>query len=360
MKYLFAGGGTGGHLFPGLALAQELESKDPAAEIIFVGTNHGLDKDIVGPTGYKLEIISAGRGSPLSIKAPLNLPRFGIAIWQSAMLIRRFRPDVVVALGGFAAAAPGLAARFLKVPLVILEQNTVPGRVNRMLSGWAREIHLQFDEARKYFNSPAEIKFSGSPLRKEALDMFGEGEGESRKKDALLIVGGSQGAQRLNDISVKSAVIISRKTGCPVIHVAGAANEEKVRVEYAAAGVDAEVFGFTDRLLELISRAKIAITRAGAMSIAELSLAGVPCVFVPLPSAMDDHQRFNAESVARSGGAVVLSQDTLDSDRLADEVLELLDTPSKLAEMSEKIKTVAMPKAGGDIAESILKLIGKE
>ncbi len=354
MRIWLAGGGTGGHLCPGMALADELKQLRPDVDIGFLGTNVGLDRELLWGSGYRLELLSAGRGSPLSWRKPGNAPRFVLSLWQAYRLFSRERPDVVVALGGFGAAAPGIMARVLKIPLIILEQNTVPGRVNRMLSGWAAEIHSQFEEARNYFReSPATFHHSGSPLRGPFLKMCSE---PLCGGDAILVMGGSQGAKRLNEIFADAARRIVGETGAKLIHVAGPAHEADIRNAYYRTGVQAEVHGFYNNMEELYRRVRLVVARSGAISLAELAAAGLPAVLVPLPSAMDDHQRLNALSLALSGAAVSYEETKASTETFAPLVVSLWKDEARRQAMAVEMRRTARPEAGREIALSVIKL----
>ncbi len=354
MRIWLAGGGTGGHLCPGMALADELTKLRPDVETGFLGTNEGLDRELLWGSGHRLELLAAGRGSPLNWRRPQNAPRFAYALGQVWRLFRKERPDVVVALGGFAAATPGIMARAMKIPLVILEQNTVPGRVNRMLSPWAAQIHSQFDEARNYFReSPAEFHASGSPLRDPFLKLCAE---EPCRGDALLVMGGSQGAKRLNEIVADAARRIVGETGCRLVHVAGPAHENEIRSLYNAAGVDAEVYGFYNNMEDLYRRSRLVVARSGAISLAELAAAGLPAVLVPLPSAMDDHQRTNALAMTLSGAAVAYEETTAATETFAPLVVSLWKDEPRRAAMALEMRRAARPEAGREIAAAIVRL----
>lgn len=354
MRIWLAGGGTGGHLCPGMALADALHEQVPGLQLGFLGTNEGLDRELLWGSGHRLEILSAGRGSPLNWRKPLNAPKFLLAMWQVFRLFRRERPDVLVALGGFAAAAPGIVARFLGIPVVILEQNTVPGRVNRLLSGWAKQIHSQFEEARNYFgDSPATFHHSGSPLRAPFLRLASE---PPCSGDSVLVMGGSQGAKNLNEIVARAARRIVGETGCNLIHVAGPDHEAGIRAFYDRSGVRAEVYGFHNNMDDLYRRSRLVIARSGAISLAEFAAAGLPAVLVPLPTAMDDHQRLNALSMTLAGAAVSYEQTTASTDTFAPLVVSLWRDDAKLASMSQAMRETSKPSAGHDIAETILTL----
>ncbi len=357
MRIWLAGGGTGGHLCPGMALADELKKLRPEVKVGFLGTNEGLDRELLWGSGYHLELLAAGRGSPLDWRRPQNAPRFAYALCQVFRLFRRERPDAVVALGGFAAATPGIMARLLKIPLVILEQNTVPGRVNRLLSQWAVQIHSQFEEARNYFReSPAEFHASGSPLREPFLKLCAEPPCEG---DALLVMGGSQGAKRLNEIVADAARRIAGETGCRLIHVAGPAHENEIRRAYAAVGVDAEVHGFYNNMEELYRRSRLVVARSGAISLAELAAAGLPAVLVPLPSAMDDHQRTNALALTLSGAALTYEETTASTETFAPLVVSLWRDEPRRAAMAREMRRAARPDSGREIAEAVVKIAEK-
>ncbi len=354
MRIWLAGGGTGGHLCPGMALADALGALVPDIEVGFLGTNEGLDRELLWGSGYHLHILSAGRGSPLNWRKPLNAPKFALALWESYRLFKRERPDVVVALGGFAAAAPGMTARLLRIPLVILEQNTVPGRVNRLLSGWTVQIHSQFDEARQHFReSPATFHHSGLPLRKPFLALASE---PAVNGDSLLIMGGSQGAKRLNEIVAKAARRIVGETGCKLIHVAGPDHEAAIRDFYERSGVAAEVYGFHNHMDELYRRSRLVIARSGAVSLAEFAAAGLPAVLVPLPTAMDDHQRLNALSLSLAGAAVSYEETTASTDTFAPLVVSLWRDDKRRNAMAQAMRATAKPEAGDEIAEAIVKI----
>lgn len=355
MRIIMAGGGTGGHLFPGISLAKQIKRENEKALISFVGTSHGLDLEVVPRAGYAIDVLSAGRGNPLSKKRPLDAIRFVFSIFQSIKLFRKYKPDVLVALGGFAAAAPGIAAYLLDVPVVILEQNSVPGQVNLHLSRFAKKIYLQFRCARKFFTKTTANFFDfGSPLREEMRGLANE---DIVSGDALLVMGGSQGARRLNEIVLKSIAEISKQTNCKVIHIAGAANEDEITQAYKELGIEATVHGFFGGMEKCYRQAKLAISRSGAGSIAELAAAGVPSVLVPLPTSKDNHQFLNAKWVEERGGALVLEQDLLTPEILAKQVMRLWNDDKAREIMAECVRRTARPEAAKEIAENIFELI---
>jgi len=307
-----------------------------------------------GDIAFRLALVAAGRGGPVSLTRPFNLPRFLIAILQSLRIQRAFQPQVCIALGGYAAAAPGVAARLLHAPLVALEQNAVPGRTNRWLARWAETVHLQFSEAAPGFaRTRARIEPSGSPIREEIAALAAQPPMEG---PSLLVLGGSQGATRLNDAVLAAAPALAAATRAPILHLAGPAQEREVRSRYADLGVDAEVYGFTDDMPSLYRRARFAISRAGAGSLAELAAAGIPALLVPLPEAMDDHQRLNAACAVRAGAAVHLEQSACTADALGRIASDLWNDAPRRHTMAIAMRRMARPEAAVDIARSILDL----
>lgn len=354
MRIWLAGGGTGGHLCPGMALADELKVLRPDIKLGFLGSNEGLDRELLWGSGYHLELLAVGRGSPLQWRKPGNLPRFLYAHGQVLRLFLADRPSVVVALGGYAAAVPGIVARMLRIPVVILEQNTIPGRVNRLLSNWAVQIYSQFEEARKYFrDSSATFSASGSPLRAPFIKLCSE---PPCNGDGLLVMGGSQGAKPLNDIVADAARRIVGETGCRLIHVAGPDHENYIRKYYQQAGIEAEVYGFSNNMEELYRRSRLVVARAGAISLAEFAAAGLPSVLVPLPGAMDDHQSLNALSLALSGAAVPYEEKTASTDTFAPLVVSLWKDEKRRAAMAAEMRRTARPEAGREIAREVIQL----
>lgn len=373
IRVLFAGGGTGGHLCPGLALADALRARHPDAALGFLGAHGGLESRLVPRAGYPLDLTAAPRGNPVSLRDPLRLPRFLLALAQSRAILRREQAQAVVALGGYAAAGPGLMARWLGIPLFLLEQNTVPGRVTRLLARNATEIHLQFDEARPYLrHARGTIHHMGSPLR-AAVRALAEGDAryeagvetaDPEQADGLLVLGGSQGAEALNEAVLAAAPRLLAETDLRILHVAGARNEGLVRAAYAAQGPAAgrvEVLGFSDDMPSLLRRARIAVSRAGAGAIAELGAAGLPSILVPLPTAKDNHQLHNARAVADRGGAWILEQGddaSATGTALAEMVHGLGLDQERARRLGETLRRETKLDAADRIAEAILARIG--
>lgn len=350
-----AGGGTGGHLYPGLALAEKLKGYSTQnLDVIFIGSHHGLDSKVVPEFGYVLVQLSIGRGSPLSLKNPKNVILFLKGIWEGYTFFRKNKPDVVVSLGGFAAFIPGVMAWVFKIPLVLLEQNAIPGRVTKALSRFCRKIYLQFDCARNYFGaSRSEIVYTGSPVLKKTQALLEVPYDDTR--DALLIMGGSQGAYRLNQIICE----IYGKLyglGIKVIHIAGERDYDWVLK--AAKGFDnISVLSYSDRIFDVYKTVKLAIARSGASTINEFQAAAIPAVFVPFPSARDDHQTANAEELVNAGAAVMCKESEIDLATFAEEIISLWNDSEKLDNMADNMRNSYKRDAAGEIAIRIKEII---
>ena len=351
-RILLAGGGTGGHLYPGLTLAKTISAKVPSSRITFIGSNYGLDEQLVPKEGFRLVKLSTGRGSPISFKQPLNTIRFIRAIWQCFWLFSKEKPDVVVSLGGFAAAVPGIVAAWKNIPLVLLEQNVIPGRVTRILSRWATEIHLQFNESRQFLeNTKSALIHSGSPVREDISELFNI----NHDKTHFLVMGGSQGAEKLNEIVMAIAPDLV-KAEIPLIHITGKNDIQKVKTAYSDLGDIAEAVAFENNVASLYARTKLALMRGGASTAAELALAGTPSIIVPFPSSRDDHQMVNARTMADRNAALICPQDTLSPENLLRLITSLWNDKNRLARISQAISYFAKPNASDEIAERVLVL----
>ncbi|HEV8323179.1 MAG TPA: undecaprenyldiphospho-muramoylpentapeptide beta-N-acetylglucosaminyltransferase [Myxococcota bacterium] len=368
MRLLIAGGGTGGHLFPGLALAEEVMRRDRAAEVLFVGTARGLEAEVVPREGFRLELIEqTGLKNVGALGAVRGLARLPRALWQARRIVRRFRPDVTVGVGGYSSGPVVLAAALLGTPTAVLEQNAVPGFTNRVLARFVDAVLVNFDASAAHF--PArKVRVIGNPVRRAVAEADRgaagapaparrKGEGEVR----LLVLGGSQGARALNE-NVPAAVAAlpeALRARVRVRHQSGKAEEEKVRDAYATLGLAAQasVEPFIRAMATAYATADLLVCRAGATTLAELTAAARPSILVPFPHAADDHQTANARAVADAGGAVLLPQSALTPARLAAELSSLLDDPDRLAAMGAAARTLARPDAAALAADTLAALV---
>ena len=350
---LIMAGGTGGHVFPALALARLLRAA--SHEVVWLGTQKGLEARVVPADNFPIEWLSMsglrGKGALTLLAAPFKLL---MAIWQALGVMRRRQPRLVVGFGGFVTGPGGIAAWLTRRPLLIHEQNAIAGYSNRMLSHFARRVFCAFP---KSFPAGVEAEVVGNPVRAEIVmqeppaQRFARREGSLR----LLVVGGSLGASRLNAV-VPFALAQLAKSGLTlnVRHQAGERGIDAARAAYAEAQVNAEVAPFIDDMARAYADADLVICRAGALTISELAAVGVASVLVPFPAAVDDHQTFNAQFLVREGAAVLIADRDLTAERLTATLRELCAGRGKLLAMAERARLVARPRAAEELAAACL------
>ena len=354
---LIMAGGTGGHVFPALALARLLRAA--SHEVIWLGTRRGLEARVVPAENIDIEWLAMsglrGKGLATLLAAPFKLAH---SIWQALSVMRRRRPALVVGFGGFVTGPGGVAAWLTRRPLVIHEQNAIAGYSNRCLAHLSRKVLAAFPNA---FPSGIDARVVGNPVRAEIVmqpapaDRFARREGALR----LLIVGGSLGASRLNAV-VPFAVAQSGLT-LHVRHQAGERGIDAARKAYADARADGDVTPFIDDMARAYAEADLVICRSGALTVSELAAVGVASVLVPFPAAVDDHQTVNAQYLVREGAAVLIADRDLTAERLADTLRELCSGRAKLLAMAERARLVARPRAAEELAAAcIAQLAQKE
>jgi UDP-N-acetylglucosamine--N-acetylmuramyl-(pentapeptide) pyrophosphoryl-undecaprenol N-acetylglucosamine transferase len=360
LRVVIAGGGTGGHLFPGIAVARELLARRPDAEISFAGTAQGIEARVIPREGFGLDLIrSAGlKGkSPLDRAKGVGLVPLGLAdAWR---IVSRRRPHLVIGVGGYSSGPVVLVAAARGVPTMLLEQNAEPGLTNRLLARVVRAAAVTFDSTRELFGSKAFV--SGNPVRAEFVTSAGASQ-ESGPDDGasiarILVFGGSQGAHALNVAMVEAAPELA--AGRPAVHVTHQTGErdlEMVRAGYRQAGLPADVEPFFYDMGRRLGRADVIVCRAGATTLAELMAAGKTAILVPLPTATDDHQRRNAEALAREGAAEVLLQADMTGAALAGRILALTRDPARRERMSGAARALAKPDAAKVIVDRALEL----
>jgi UDP-N-acetylglucosamine--N-acetylmuramyl-(pentapeptide) pyrophosphoryl-undecaprenol N-acetylglucosamine transferase len=360
---LIMAGGTGGHVFPALAVADSLRQKD--WRVVWLGTRAGMEARLVPEKGYEMAWVKfAGmRGKGVLRWAALPFMLL-LAMWQSAAAIFRIRPDVVLGMGGFTAFPGGLMASLLAKPLVIHEQNSVAGLTNRVLACLADRVLVAFPSA---FNNPGDkpigcrkpaTTWCGNPVRADIATLPAPEQRMAGRqgKLRLLVVGGSLGAAALNDAVPQALALMAEADRPEVIHQSGARNLEKLQANYAAAGVAADARAFIDDMAQMYAWCDVIVCRAGALTLAEVTAAGVASVLVPYPHAVDDHQTGNARFLSENGAAVLLPQTELNAEKLA----ELLHgfTREKLLAMAQAAKKLAKPEATATVAQACMELAG--
>lgn len=353
MRVILAGGGTGGHVIPALAIAQELKNSYDA-EVLFIGTSRGIENRLVPDAGFPLKLVEVGALNKVSfttrLKTSIALPK---AIWDARSIFAEFNPDVVIGVGGYASGPAMLAAVMQHRPTLAFEPNVVPGFANRVVARWVSAAAVHFEETAEYFHNP---QVTGVPVRAAFFKIPSKPRGG---KPTMLVFGGSQGARAINQAITQCLPDLLQQL--PDLHIIHQTGERDYNDALAAAsqfGESVEVHRFIDDMPAFFARADLLVCRSGASTVAEIAAAGKPAIFIPFPRAADDHQRVNAQAFARAGAAVVLEETRLDQVWLVETVNALLGDPARLARMGENARKLAHPNAARDIAAIAAKLAG--
>ena len=364
MRAILAGGGTGGHVIPALAIANELK-KSYEAEVLFIGTARGIENRLVPAAGYPLLLVRVGALKNVSLvtrlKTAFDLPR---AVWDAGRMLNEFTPDVVIGVGGYASGPAMLAAVVKHIPTLAFEPNVVPGFANRVVARFVSAAAVHFEETAKYFRH-AEV--TGVPVR-QAFFEIAVSESNKRRGETptLLVFGGSQGAHAINEAMIRCLPVLQQEVlGIHIIHQTGERDYNDALAAYkhlseSAASFTFEVFKFIEDMPAAFARADLVVCRSGASTVAEIAAAGKPAVFVPFPRAADDHQRVNAEALERAGAAVVVEESKLEGVWLAETIAALLQDSSRLQKMSAAGRGMAHPNAARDIAALAARVAGIE
>ncbi len=357
MRMLIAGGGTGGHVFPGIALAEEVVTRHPENDVVFVGTARGLEAAVVPAAGFPIELIAVqglkGKGFLGLLAGLALLPR---AFLQSFAILRRWRPDVVVGVGGYASGPVVLAALLARIPTAIQEQNAVAGLTNRILGLFVQAAFTAFPEAGRYF-ARRKVHQLGNPIRRMLLDNYMR---PSAKHDRmrLLVFGGSQGAHGLNMRVIEALPhLADMKDQIHVTHQTGARDLAQVEKGYRAVGMEPDVREFITDMSQAYAEADLVVCRAGATTLAELTVCKKPSILVPFPAAADNHQVKNAQSLVEAGAAVMIEERDLTGERLAEEVRAILCDPERRERMARAAGSLGSPQAAPEIADVCVDLL---
>ncbi len=358
MRVIITGGGTGGHLFPGIALATGLQGKVAGCEVMFIGTRRQLDRETLAGYDFQRQSISCmglkGMGVVHRIKSLATLPG---AVFEAGRIIKKFGPDLVFGVGGYVTGPVLLAAKLRSVPTCIHEQNSVPGLANRMISRFVDKVFVSIPG--DYSFPLKKTVVAGNPVREEIIAAAQEKKGGKKDGLTVLVLGGSLGAHRINLLMLEAMAIIQGEQDLNVnlIHQTGTADEDRVKGGYAAAGIKAEVSSFFKDMASLYRRADLVVARAGATTLAELSVMGLPALLIPYPYAADDHQAKNAQYYVEGGGARMFRESGLDGRSLASAMIGLLRDSAELAGMAAGMKKMGRPEATRLILDDCLELI---
>ncbi len=358
-RIIFATGGTGGHIFPALAVAREIQERVDHREIYFIGGKYGQESSLIPQGGFEIYLLPIkgflGRG----IKALPNFFRLGLSMLRCFAFLKKIGPHAVVGFGGYASFVPVYVATWLKIPTALHEQNSLPGLTNKILAKRVDRIFLTFPDEEEVFD-PSKVVITGNPIRRELLEKAKDGEvfmvGAGRKLH-LLIFGGSQGARGINDAVIESLPLF-KKMGVKIYHQTGKADFNRVKQAYKENGIeDARVVPFIEDMGEAYGWAHLVICRSGASTIAELTALGKPSILIPFPHATHNHQRKNASFLEKAGAAIMIEQGYLKDKRLGEVVYNLITIPGKLGEMGKRAKSLGQPEAASKVVEEIERLI---
>jgi UDP-N-acetylglucosamine--N-acetylmuramyl-(pentapeptide) pyrophosphoryl-undecaprenol N-acetylglucosamine transferase len=359
MRVLIAAGGTGGHIYPGIAVAQEVLRREKEAVIQFVGTARGLETKLVKHAGFELSLIDISGLNNVSRLAQVRglalLPR---GFYAARRVINQVDPDVVVGAGGYVSGPVLLTAALLRLPTLVMESNALPGWTNRRLARFVNRAAVSFEESRRYFRGKAVV--TGNPVRREFFEI------PIKKRDptrfSLLIFGGSQGARAINFGMLESLQRLGDlKNTLQITHQTGPTDLETVRAGYSAAGWDQSmVRPYIEDMVTAFAAADLVICRAGATTTAELMAAGKAAVMIPFPFAADDHQRKNAEALEQAGAARMILQQALSGERLAETIRDLVAQPEKIDKMETAARSLSRGDAAAAVADLIEELVKKK
>lgn len=355
MRVIIAGGGTGGHVFPAISIAEEILRRKSGSEVMFVGTEQGIEKRILPEKGYRVEFIKSRGivGKSFSQKVMAVVSILGATL-SSLRIIRDFRPDVVIGVGGYASGPTLLCASISSIPTAVCEQNSVPGLANRILSRFVDRIFLTFEESKEHL--PAEkTVLTGNPIRRDLARGAAEKKPRQSSRRNVFVLGGSQGARKLNETVPQSLAKLA--TRADVTHQTGEAHVESVREAYHELGISAEVFGFTDDMSRIYERTDLVICRAGSGTLSEITAFGIPSILIPLASSTHDHQLKNARILESNAAAVVVEEKELSVESLCAVIEKTLEQDT-LARMAENSKKLARPHAAREIVNEIEHIIG--
>ncbi|MBN2359370.1 MAG: undecaprenyldiphospho-muramoylpentapeptide beta-N-acetylglucosaminyltransferase [Deltaproteobacteria bacterium] len=357
MKVLIAGGGTGGHVFPALAVAQAIVAEPAGSQVLFAGTERGLEARAVPAAGFGLECVRVAGLKRMGWAGRLRgLALLPIAFVDSWRIISRFKPDVVLGVGGYASGPVVLCAWLRGVATAICEQNSVPGFTNRVLGRLVPAVLASFEVSRRYF-AAERFHLVGNPVRAALIAPRPDTYADDPVR--VLVLGGSQGARPLNErLPAGFALAFKQGQQFSIVHQAGPNDVDKVRAAYAGLGIVADVRGFIDDMAAVYAQTDLVIGRAGATTCAELTALGLPAVLIPFPQAADDHQTVNARALVDAGAAVLLPQSELTAERMAAVLAPLtMGDGAQLAQMADAARALGRPDAAAQVKTALERLV---
>lgn len=360
MRIVIAGGGTGGHLFPGIAIAEEFLRQNEKSLVIFIGTQRGIERRMLSGLGYELKEIDVeglkGRGLTALIKGMYAIPR---SMWQSRKILTDFRPDVVIGVGGYASGPAVIAAWLMGIPTAIAEQNALAGNTNRILGKFVDKVFLTYEQSRHSFTAK-KVQVTGNPVRRA----FAAGLPQSssiRQGRQILIFGGSQGAAAINKAVIEMLPFLDKmKDSLRIVHQTGERDLELVKKAYEQSGIQSDVRSFIVDMASAYAASDLIICRAGATSLAEITAAGKASILIPFPYAANDHQTLNAQAMAEAGAAAMIPERELGALQLFELVEKLFADKQKLSEMERQSRNMGRLDAAASIVNACAQLAEKK
>jgi UDP-N-acetylglucosamine--N-acetylmuramyl-(pentapeptide) pyrophosphoryl-undecaprenol N-acetylglucosamine transferase len=364
LRVVIAGGGTGGHLFPGIAVAEEFQVRNPRNSVLFVGTGRPFEVSILSENGFAHRRITAegfkGRGIGNQLVAVLKIP---IGVLESVLILRSFKPHLVIGVGGYSAGPLVIGAWILRIKIVLHEQNILPGITNRMLSRFADRIYVSFPETK--FDAPIDkMRFTGNPVRKE-IAQCAKGEknaavaaSKKEKEFSILILGGSQGAHRINMAILEALEHLENKEKMFFAHQTGVQDEAQVKQRYDVCGMASDVSAFFKDMVKQYQNADLIICRSGATTVAEIEALGKGVIFIPFPFAADNHQVLNAQSLVKAGAAEMIEEKDLSGKIIARRINHYARQPEALKQMGVRCRKFGRIDAAAAIVDDCYKLVG--
>jgi UDP-N-acetylglucosamine--N-acetylmuramyl-(pentapeptide) pyrophosphoryl-undecaprenol N-acetylglucosamine transferase len=364
LRIIIAGGGTGGHLFPGIAIAQEFEARNPASRVIFVSTGNPMERSVLSKANFELQCITAagikGRGIWNQLMSIARIPK---GIWESMRILKDFSPDLALGLGSYSAGPVIIGAWLRRIPIAIHEQNSVPGITNRILSRFTNRIYISFEDTEAGLDA-RKVRWTGNPVRRELIECV-DHQASKKAGDSgdgrftILIVGGSQGAHKINMAVIDALGHLKDKEQLVFIHQTGGADAQQVKEAYGRWDMRCTVRSFFDNMAELYCRADLLICRAGATTVAEISALGKAVIFIPYPYAADNHQELNAGRLADRNAAEMIVEKHLSGEILSAKIAYYASHPAALKAMADNVKRFGKPEAAKSIVDDCYELVNK-
>lgn len=367
MRIMMSGGGTGGHIYPAVTIARAIKKEVKFCEVLFVGTRRGLEADIIPTEGFEIQFIDVcGFERRLSVKNVQTIVKTVASVWQSRKIIKEFKPDIVIGTGGYVCGPVLLAASLMRIPTMIQEQNVIPGITNKILSRFVDKIALGYGEAARYFGNQNKVFTSGNPIRQEVMSANREESivalGLDASKRTILISGGSRGARSINQAMLEVYQHFAGSKEIQLLHVTGQSEYNGIVGNLNQCGIDRTAAGniiikpYLYNMPQALAVADLAIFRAGALGLAELTARGIPSILIPYPYAAENHQEFNARVMEQQGAAVVIRDADLNGNVLIKAIKELASSPRKIDAMAVASKKIGRPDAAESIAQMALSL----